>query len=491
MKSIGIKLKNRGGLILISILLALSGSCNTIQHSKPNIIFITVDDLNDWVGVLEGHPQVKTPSIDLLASKGMLFANAHAQTAICNPSRASIMTSLYPSTTGIYFNSGDIEDSKVAKNSILLTQRFEKEGYDVTGAGKLYHTRDEEYMSNYAGNFGGFGPFPEERISPFDGTARLWDWGAYPDSDHQTPDFKVSDLGIKKINSSNNDQPLFIGLGFYRPHVPLYAPKKWFDLYPLNNIQVPEVYTEYREEITPYGYNLTKLDENVNRLEPTHDWLIKNNQKRKLVQSYLTSISFVDAQIGKVVNALENSSIEDNTYIILFSDHGFHLGEKEIWGKQTLWERSTRIPLIITGPGIPEGTVTKKPVQLLDIYPTLLELTGLDADSSLEGRSLVPLLKNPEVEWPYMARSSFGPGNYALRSENYRYILYNDGSEEFYDHNEDSREWYNLIDNPEYYDIINTHRNFLPEKSPHPILSSGSTAHRAYMATERLINNKK
>ncbi|MDX1640058.1 MAG: sulfatase [Balneolaceae bacterium] len=469
-------MKNRYCLILAVILFGLCSSCKSTKHSKPNIIFITVDDLNDWVGVMGGHPQTSTPNIDRLASNGMFFSNAHAQTAICNPSRSSFMTSMYPSSTGIYFNSGRIDESKTAKKNVVLTKRFEKGGYYVTGAGKLFHSgSDGLYIENHAGHFGGFGPLPEQKLSSYSGH-RLRDWGVYPENDDQTPDYKIAEWGTKQIGV-NHDSPLFLGLGFYRPHVPFYAPQKWFDLHPLDTIKLPKTNPNDLKDISTYAIKLASLN------KPPHDWVLMNNQWSKLVQSYLASVSFVDHQIGKVLDTLENSSYKDNTYVILFSDHGFHLGEKELWSKQTLWETSTHVPLIITGPGIPQGKVCDKPVELLDIYPTLLELTGLETDPNLEGNSLVPLLKNPKAEWPHIARSSFGPGNYAIRTENYRYIHFNDGSEEFYDHTKDPHEWDNQINNPEYSNIIKKLKAFEPEKY-HSILGSGSTGHEAYKVAE-------
>ena len=194
-------------------------------------------------------------------------------------------------------------------------------------------------------------------------------------------------------------------------------------------------------------------------------------------------MSFVDHQVGKVLDALDNSPAKDNTLIILYSDHGFHLGEKERWAKRSLWEDSTRVPLIVAGPGVAQGEVCNKPVQLLDVYPTLLELAGLNEDEKLEGHSMAALLKKPDAPWPHMARTSFGPGNYSIRSERYRYIHYNDGSEEFYDHAGDPHEWNNLIENPELATLIKKHRAMIP-KNAHPILGKDSTGHKAYKASE-------
>lgn len=450
------------------------------QVLKPNILFIVVDDLNDWVGCLQGNPQTKTPNIDRLAAKGTLFTNAHVQSAICNPSRASFMTSLYPETTGIYFNSGDISDSPIASKQILLTQRFEKNGYFVTGAGKIFNTDDQKYMSNYIGRFDGFGPFPEKKLTTFEGE-KLWDWGAFPLSDSLMPDFKIAEWGSKKLQENFN-QPFFLGLGFIRPHVPLYVPQKWFDLFPLQQTQLPYIKQNDTEDISQYALNLTSL----NHIEPPHQWINKNNEWHHLVQSYLASIAFVDAQIGKVLDALEKSKYKDNTIVVLFSDNGFHLGEKERWAKQTLWEESTRVPLIIAAPNIKGNQMCAKPVQLLDIYPTLLELCGLKKDKKLEGHSLVSILNSPNSPWPYMAQSSFGPGNYSIRSERYRYTRYNDGSEEFYDHQTDPNEWENLINKPGTESLIKKHAAFIPKKQGYKIIGSGSTAHKAYYNTELL-----
>jgi arylsulfatase A-like enzyme len=462
------------GIIMAMILL----NCAGFPKDKAlNIILIPVDDLNDWVACLGGHPQVKTPNIDRLAARGVLFANAHCQTAICNPSRSSLMTSLYPSTSGIYFNAGRLKDSPIAVENVVMTRRFENEGYHVTAAGKLFHAGvDTQYMDHYAGNFGGFGPLPAQKFTSFPGSP-LWDWGIYPERDEQMPDYKIAEWGMAQLDKTYG-QPLFLGLGFYRPHVPNYVPQKWFDLYPEESTQLPKVDPEDLNDISAYAYEMTHLDY-IRPAHPYHEWIMENDQWLNFVRSYLASISFVDHQIGKFLDALENSYYRDNTFIVLFGDHGFHLGEKEAWAKQTLWENGTRTPLIIVGPGIPQGKICAKPVQLLDIYPTLLELTGCDADPKHEGHSLVPLLQDVESDWPYMARISFGPGNYAIRSERYRYIHYDDGSEEFYDHQKDPNEWENQIHNTDLNEIINTHRAFLPEKS-HPVIGAGSTGHKIY-----------
>jgi len=447
------------------------------KAERPNILLIAVDDLNDWVGVLGGHPQAMTPNIDRLARQGVLFANAHCQSPVCNPSRASMMSSTYPETSGIYFLNPPFATSPVAAERTMMPIRFQDEGYDVSAAGKLYHNRENSrYFDHYAGSFGGVGPLPKEKLSSFQGV-KLWDWGVYPESDEQTPDYQIAQWGTQQLRKEF-DAPFFMGVGFYRPHVPQYAPQKWFDLYPLESVQLPSVPKDDLNDLSRYAINLTRLK----HIPPTQHWVRENKQWKPLVQSYLACVSFVDDQVGKVLDALETSPYRDNTYVVLFSDHGFHLGEKERWAKRSIWEDSTHVPLIIVGPGIPAGQVCRKPVELADIYPTLLELAGLKPDARLEGHSLLTLLKNPEADWPHMARTSFGPGNCSIRSERYRYIRYNDGSEEFYDHHHDPHEWNNLMGRSELTSIIEQHRKHLPQTS-HAILGKGSTGHKTYEAS--------
>ena len=463
---------------LIAMVLALGGSALAAE-SKPNVLLIAIDDLNDWIGCMGGHPQAKTPNMDRLAARGVLFTNAHCQSPVCNPSRASMMTSLYPSTSGIYFLKPDIKDSPVARESTLLPMRFQNEGYYVTGAGKLFHGNpgNEEHMPNWAGSFGAFGPYPQQKISPFPGM-KVWDWGVFPEQDALMPDYKIAAWAGEQL-AKQYDQPLFLATGFYTPHVPQFAPQKWFDLYPLETLQLPEVVERDLDDISEYGVNLTRLRHSG----PNMAWVAKHDQWKPLVQSYLACISFTDHQVGKLLDALDDSPYKDTTYIVLYTDHGFHQGEKERFAKRSLWEDGTRTPMIIVGPGIVEGGVCSKPAQLLDIYPTLLDLTGLKADPKLEGNSLVPLLKNPQAEWPHYARTSFGPGNYAIVSEDYRYIHYNDGSEEFYDRRKDTHEWNNVIDNPEYAAVIKKHRAEVPQER-HEILGQKSTGHKSFEASE-------
>ena len=445
---------------------------------QPNVLLISVDDLNDWVGCLGGHPQARTPNIDRLAERGTLFENAHCQSPVCNPSRASMMTGRYPHSTGIYFLSPDLKAAPVLKGVLTLPEVFAENGYQTLSVGKIFHGGDKRFFQEYGGNNGGFGPRPKTKISQPHGHP-LWDWGAFPESDDLMPDMKAARWATEKLKQ-DFDKPFFMGVGFYRPHVPMFAPQKWFDLHPLSKIQVPLVKDNDRGDLSQYAINLTNLE----HVSPTHEWVTGAGQWEHAVQSYLASVTFADHCVGMVLDALDASPYADNTIIVLFSDHGFHLGEKERWAKRSLWEDGTRIPIIIAAPGKKRGQRSKRPAELLDVFPTLLELAGLEADSRQEGQSLVPLLQDPEAEWNHPAITSFGPGNYSVRSTRYRYIQYHDGSRELYDHESDPHEWNNLIENSDLASVVQSHQAHIPAKE-HALLPGKSTGHKAYAASNR------
>jgi len=464
-------------LIQMSAMLWLAAALAPADE-RPNILLIAIDDLNDWVTCLGGHPQAKTPHIDGLAGRGVLFANAHCQAPVCNPSRASLMTSLYPETSGIYFLNPEIAQSPVAKAAATMPERFAAEGYRVMGGGKLFHSRENaRYFKDYAGAMGGFGPLPKNKLSKRK-EHRLWDWGAFPDSDQEMPDHQLAQWAAGELGAQAAGEPFFLAVGFYRPHVPMYAPQKWFDLHPLEQVQLPAIRDDDLADLSSYAINLTRLE----HIAPTQEWMKENGEWRHAVQSYLASVSFVDACVGIVLEALAASPHADNTIVVLFSDHGFHLGEKERWAKRSLWEDSTRVPVAMVAPGFGSGQVCEKPVGLIDLYPTLVDLAGLAPDPKHEGHSLKPLLEDSQAAWPHFARTSFGPGNVALRSERYRYIRYLDGSEELYDHEKDHNEWTNLVGRAGIGAVIAEHVRQLP-KSAAPALGSGTTGHKTYDAS--------
>lgn len=441
----------------ILTLIAVSTQPACAEQKPLNVLFIAVDDLNDWIGPLGGHPQAKTPNLDRLAERSVVFTNAHCQAPICNPSRVSLLTGTLPSTTGTYYLAPRIREWEATKDAVTIPQHFERSGYDSWGAGKIFHGPDNKNeFGEYGGSFGNFGPRPAKPITAGH-THPLWDWGAFPERDDQMPDAKIAAWASGKLKQSHT-RPFFLGCGFYRPHVPLYAPQKWFDMHPRAAIQLPPYIDGDLDDISQYAQDLT-----WSKAAPRHQWIVEHGELEHAVQAYLACVTFVDAQLGKVLDALEASDASENTVIVLWSDHGFQLGTKERWGKRALWEQATKVVLMISAPGMSQGAKCDRTVGLIDLYPTLVELCGLDQVTGLEGHSLVPLLKMPAANWPWPALTTFGQHNHAIRSNDWRYIIYADGSEELYDHRADPNEFKNLATDSDYADVIRQHRRFLPQ----------------------------
>lgn len=434
------------------------------KAAQPNILIISIDDLNDWTGCLGGHPQAKTPHIDRLAQRGTLFRNAHCQAPICTPSRASLLTGLYPSTTGLYFLQPKLEASSVATKRPHLLQHLANAGYHTMGAGKFVHGGNEgKHYQEYGGSMGGFGPLPDQKLTKLEGL-KLWDWGPFPEDERLMPDTKVADWVMERLQRKQ-ERPFVLVAGFWRPHVPMYAPPRWFDLFPEGQVQLPEVRKDDRNDLPGYAKLLT-----MGHPAPRHEWFVKHNAWHDAIRAYLASVAFVDHCVGRVLEALEASPHRENTIVVLFSDHGWHLGEKQRWAKRSLWNDSTRVPLIISAPGHKAGQVSDRPVGLIDIFPTLLDLTGQPIRPDLEGRSLVPLMKNPDAQWDRPILTTFGPKNHSLRSTRWHYIRYADGSEELYDHENDPHEWENLAGQSEYAAIIDEFQQSLPKQNATPII---------------------
>ena len=391
----------------------------------------------------------------------MLFTNAHCQAPICNPSRTSFILGLRPSTTGIYQNSPWFRSTAANKNRISLTQYFGAHGYETQTAGKIFHGSRVDGPS-----FEIVGERPGQRlaidkqlVSDIGSKFHLWDYGAqtYPEEkfvDHVVADWAIKSLGEKK------KKPFFLAAGFYRPHVPTYAPLRFFDRLPLEGINLPPYKASDRSDLSTYALDLV-----ANSTPPPHEWWVKSGQWDAGVQAYLASASFTDFQVGRVLDALDKSPHALNTIIVLLSDHGFHSGEKNVWAKRTLWERSTRVPLIVSVPGRLRPGVCFKPVELLGIFPTLVELCELPTKKDLDGASLVPLLDAPKTKWAHPAITTMGKNNHSVRSEHFRFIRYSDGSEELYDHPNDPNEWDNLAGSPKYAEVIERHAKWFPKNN--------------------------
>jgi len=441
---------------------------------KPNVLFIAIDDLNDWVGPLGGHPQVKTPNMDRLAARGTTFTNAHCQSPLCNPSRTSILTGLRPSTTGVYALAPWFRSSEKLKDHATIFQWFHANGYTTLTGGKIFHDayppkldrKDGGTEVDVWGVHGGFAPRPKMKFVQTPSDIALMDWGAFPENDEECYDWDVGTWAVDQLRKPPKG-PFFLAVGFRHPHVPCFAPQKWFDLYPDDRLVMPEVKEDDRDDLPRFAsYLHWKLP------EPRLKWLQENKQWKPLVRAYLASVSYVDSQIGRVLDALASCGLEKNTIVVLWSDHGWHLGEKGITGKNSLWERSTRVPLIFAGPGVAAGARCGRPAELLDVYPTLLELCGLPQNIMNEGLSLVPQLKVSTAPRERPAVTTHNPGNHAVRTEKWRYIRYADGSEELYDIAKDPHEWTNLAADPAHAALKKELSKWLPAKSAPPLPGS-------------------
>ncbi len=471
--------------------LALALSSFVIAHSspaaeRPNVLFIAIDDQNDWIGHLGGHPMAKTPHLDRLAARGTTFLNAHCQAPLCNPSRTSLLLGLRPTTTGIYGLSPSFRTLPEWKDRVALPQHFAAHGYRTAATGKIYHggvggggrgkrSAGAETAPEFqiTAPFGGVGTKPPQKLLPPApmGNHPAMDWGVWPldNDDTGKGDYQVASWAVEQIKSTPKDQPFFIAAGFFLPHVPCYATQKWFDLYPDDDSVLPKVLDGDRDDTPRFSWYL-----HWDLPEPRLKWVKDNKQWRNLVRSYLACVSFTDSQVGRLLAALEESGLAENTIVVVWGDHGWHLGEKAITGKNTLWDRGTKVPLIFAGPGVKAPQCCAQPAELLDIYPTLVELAGLPARGDLDGVSLVPQLRDATTKRERPAITSHNQGNHGVRSERWRSIHYADGSEELYDMQADPDEWKNLAADAEHAAVIAEHKMWLPKIDLPPAPNSAS-----------------
>jgi arylsulfatase A-like enzyme len=420
---------------------------------KPNVLFIAVDDLNHWVGHLKRNPQTKTPNIDRLAARGVTFANAHCAAPACNPSRAALMSGLRPSTTGVYDN-GQAWQPVIPKEKTLTTQ-FLAAGYDVYGTGKIYHSsahRDGEWTEYHIPKGGGLRRHPDVKN---DGVVGI-KFAPLESGDDVMPDYRAVDYALSKLSVTHN-KPFFLAVGFTKPHMPWNVPKKYFDLFPLDKIELPPHLEDDLGDVPTAGVRMAGPDGD-------HAKMLESDRWKEAVQAYLASIAFVDAMIGRLIDGLDKSPHRENTIIVLWGDHGWHLGEKQHWRKFALWEEATRAPLVWIAPGVtkPNG-VCKRPVDFMAIYPTLCDLAGIDIPSHVEGKSLRPLLTDPQAVWDRPALTTFGRNNHAVRSEAWRFISYANGDEELYNHDADPYEWNNVAAEPKHAAIKAELAKAIPE----------------------------
>jgi iduronate 2-sulfatase len=428
--------------------------------AKPNVLLIMADDLNNDLGTF-GHPVVKTPNLDRLAARGVRFDRAYNQFPLCSPSRVSLLTGLRPDSTRIHDLQTDFR--KVLPDVVTLPQMFKRNGYVSARVGKIYHYGnpgqigtsglDDPASWDEVFNPRGIDKDEEPKLTNYTPTRGLGSALAYyasPAADEEHTDGKVAAETIALL-TKHKDRPFFIGAGFYRPHCPFIAPQKYFDLYPLDKITATAA--------SPDSWMPPPARFTV----PPH-WGLSEQAQREVIRSYFASISFLDANVGRLLDALDRLGLADNTIVVFVSDHGYHLGEHGQWMKQTLFERSARAPLIVAGPGVAaRGRASARVVELLDLYPTLADLTGVRAPKAVQGRSLTPLLKNPDAAWEHPAITQVRRGaaasayiGYSIRTDRWRYTEWDSGRRgaELYDEVADPQETRNLVMDPQHKKVV-------------------------------------
>ncbi|MFK7821217.1 MAG: sulfatase [Planctomycetaceae bacterium] len=438
-------------------------------ETRPNVLFVTIDDLNDWIEPLGGHPQSITPNLNRIASRGVLFTQAHAPAVLCNPSRVAILTGRQPSNTGVYDNEPNLRDSPVLENAVTIPENFKASGYNISGAGKVFHRNPQiaqwdDYFPSLTKNRPSS---PEPDDIPLNGikdSHGRFDWGPVDATNEDMGDYQVASWIRNRLTTSKSNEPFFLACGIYRPHLPFYVPHEHFNHWEVTDIALPTMLESDTHDLPPAA--LERL-----QFYTDHQSVVANGEWQKAIQAYLASIYFADQQLGRILDALEASPHYRNTIVVIMSDHGWQFGEKTAWRKNTLWDRSTRVPLIIAAPGVTTpGSRCDEAVSLLDVYPTLNELCSLPAVTPLDGQSLLPLLRDPKSARSEPAITTQLFKSHSVRAKRWRYIRYYNGDEELYDYGEDPHEWHNLAEDDQYESVLTELREWVPE-TDHPIVT--------------------
>jgi arylsulfatase A-like enzyme len=451
--------------MLSLLLLSLFAVAAQAKDTQPpmNVLFLVADDLNSWL--LEDANRyagkVVAPNLRKFADSGVNFARAYAPSPVCSPSRTAFFSGVSPWNSGHYHNALRTNESEPLNQATSLAGFFKQAGYSATGYGKITHGWDQkEHWDEKIGHKRD--PAPPGAPLTVVGRGEQ-DWGPIHLTEEEMNDTGNVDLAIRQLRN-DHERPFFIACGLFNPHMPWYVPKKYFDMFPLDEVVTPKLLKNDLDDVPSLGRALTAGKSGF------VDSVLEHGLHEEAVQGYLAATAYVDTQLGRLLDALEESPHKDNTIVVFLTDHGFHLGEKHHWQKATLWEEATHCLLMFRVPGTtPAGGVSQRFVSLQDIYPTLAELCGIEPPAYLDGRSLAPLLKNPNAEWDSTAISGLTnksdpvEGYITIRGELGRYIRYGEDQEEFYDTAKDPREWTNQIDNPEYAETIEKLKAALPD----------------------------
>lgn len=449
------------------------------EKVKPNILMIAIDDLNDWVGVYGGHPQVKTPNIDRLAKKSMVFRNASCAGPVCGPSRSALLSGFRPGTTGAYGNDTNMLDAKVVQTHATLPEYFSKHGYTTISCGKIFHKHEtangadngqwaydvwhEEVSraglkpeSVYNRNKGIIAGKALADAKFMKGGGSEFAWGVTEKGKEFDRDYRTAKWFETQLQKKH-DKPFFMLAGISKPHLPWNIPQEYYDMHPLESIKLPEFRMDDLDDIE------TGKKGKAFQPEPDFLWVQEYKLHQRAVQAYLAAISYADDCVGVMLDAVEKSPYADNTMIVLWGDHGWHLGEKLRFRKATLWKESTQMPLLVHLPGMKSQQECFRNVNLLDLYPTLVDLGGLPS-KELDGKSFTPLLGQPDLAWAPTVTTA-GKGNHSVMSEKWHYITYDEGGEELYSMEKDPMEWTNLANDksPDIEKVKAELRAFLPK----------------------------
>jgi arylsulfatase A-like enzyme len=452
------------------------GPSGSPSQPRPNVLFISLDDLNDWIEPLGGHPQARTPNLNRFAEEGINFTRSYCASPSCLPSRTALLTGVPPYRSGVYSNYQYWRE--VMPNAVTLPKYFTENGYFAAGAGKIFHNDQpdpeswEEYFPSMEQHMPRYHyPSRGQTVSmpAFEDMYGDFDWSPIPLSDEETGDFSSVAWVMEQLGREH-DEPFFLGCGIYRPHLPWYVPQEYYDLFPLDEVQLPRVLADDLSDLGERAVDIAYRSGNY------HRHVVEAGEWRRAVQGYLASIAFCDGMVGRLLDALEASPHADNTIVVLWSDHGWQLGEKEHWRKFALWDNVIRTVLMVRVPegvpGLPEGTRAgercDRIVSLLDLFPTLLDLCGLPEKAGLGGRSLAPLLEDPRRQWEYPAITTYDFNEFSIRTEGWHYIHYIDDSEELYDLQADPEEWRNLAGDPAYRGVRNRLAGYMPS-DPAPV----------------------
>lgn len=473
-------------LIALGFFIGMSHANAAPTPKKMNVLFVAIDDLNDWVGCVGGNPQVQTPNLDRFnATGGMVMSDAHCASTVCGPSRSAFLTGAHCYRTGVYGNNTNLKHAPKAKGLVTIPEYFSKHGYHSLSMGKIFHKHGTKFAGKLDHGEWAFDEWhpslptagavtkekPANGLLDLDGKkakgkGAVFDWGPSKGNDEtKMKDYKTATWAAEQLKTRDFDgKPFFMAIGISKPHLPFYVPQKYYDKYPLDSIVLPKsLRTDHDDIVSDKGKSLYR--EGKPRTD-VNDWWARTDKYQKhkeAVQAYLATVSFVDDCIGVLLDGLKESNHADNTIVVLFGDHGWHLGEKLRYGKTLLWQESARVPMLFKLPGVtPDNKKCHGVVNLIDLYPTLADLCELPANPKNDGRSFAKLLHNPDMEWKEPTLTTYQQGNHRIYDGRYSYINYRDG-EELYDHKIDPMEWTNQARNPQFDPIKARLKKHLPK----------------------------